>query len=316
MVLPGRAAGLPVWYGLPTPLMAGSPVESRDGRQERGRAVTDVVVGSPFRGWRASWAGSVRSCRATGSGTSRPRPGPGHPPVGTCTTRRCHGPCPRAPGSLDSLQESTACGLSPSARQTRDTWVWLSPWSAAIDRVDQCASPPGGTPSRVLLISASTCWSDNVLAAPAAARPPDRPAGRPGTGRAAWRPSAHSPRACVTLAPPKGRPRTPGRSSSAAPTAPTTPDPEPTRPAPSAHDQTGQEASQQVPRYPDPTQTNNELTTRDVRRGDIDPRRLIGCPSAHRASHGSSSCPSLRSIATPACSGRSRRLARSARWSP
>jgi len=40
-------------------------------------------------------------------------------------------------GSVDSFQVSTRCGLSPNARQIRDTAVWLSPVARAIDRVDQ-----------------------------------------------------------------------------------------------------------------------------------------------------------------------------------
>ena len=45
---------------------------------------------------------------------------------------------PTNSGSVDSFHESTKCGLSPNARQIRDTAVWLSPTALAIDRVDQC----------------------------------------------------------------------------------------------------------------------------------------------------------------------------------
>lgn len=43
-------------------------------------------------------------------------------------------------GSVDSFQVSTTCGLSPNARQIRETADWLMPASAAMDRVDQCES--------------------------------------------------------------------------------------------------------------------------------------------------------------------------------
>jgi hypothetical protein len=40
-------------------------------------------------------------------------------------------------GSVDSFQLSTRCGLSPDARQIRETAVWFRPTAFAIDRVDQ-----------------------------------------------------------------------------------------------------------------------------------------------------------------------------------
>jgi hypothetical protein len=40
-------------------------------------------------------------------------------------------------GSVLSFQVSTRCGLSPKARQIRDTDDCDNPVSAAIDRVDQ-----------------------------------------------------------------------------------------------------------------------------------------------------------------------------------
>jgi hypothetical protein len=58
-------------------------------------------------------------------------------------------------GSVDSFQVCTACGLSPNARQIRDTADCDIPVADAIDRVDQCASCPGVS-SKVLVITSST----------------------------------------------------------------------------------------------------------------------------------------------------------------
>ena len=52
-------------------------------------------------------------------------------------------------GSVDSFQVSTTCGLSPNARQIRETADWDMPVAAAIDRVDQCVSSSGGVCSSV-----------------------------------------------------------------------------------------------------------------------------------------------------------------------
>jgi hypothetical protein len=51
-------------------------------------------------------------------------------------------------GSADSFHVSTRCGLSPKARQIRDTDNCDSPVSPAIDLVDQCVSCPGPFPVR------------------------------------------------------------------------------------------------------------------------------------------------------------------------
>ena len=52
-------------------------------------------------------------------------------------------------GSVDSLNVSWRCGLSPNARQIREIADWLIPVAAAIDRVDQCVASTG-LDSRVL----------------------------------------------------------------------------------------------------------------------------------------------------------------------
>src|SRR3979411_1509609 len=69
-------------------------------------------------------------------------------------------------GSVDSFHVSTRCGLRPKARQIREIAVWDMPVSRAMDRVDQCVSPLAGFSSRVLTITASTCSSVMVRAAP------------------------------------------------------------------------------------------------------------------------------------------------------
>ena len=61
-------------------------------------------------------------------------------------------------GSLESFHVSWRCGCKPNARQIRETAVWESPTSAAIDRVDQCVAS-FGVDSNVLTITSSTCAS-------------------------------------------------------------------------------------------------------------------------------------------------------------
>src|SRR5579884_1521206 len=61
-------------------------------------------------------------------------------------------------GSVDSFQVCTRCGLSPNARQIRETADCDIPVAAAIDRVDQCVSRPDVS-SRVLVIIRSICSS-------------------------------------------------------------------------------------------------------------------------------------------------------------
>jgi hypothetical protein len=63
--------------------------------------------------------------------------------------------------SFDSFQLSWRCGCSPNARQILTTAVWLSPTSAAIDRVDQCVASFGAL-SSVLVITSST-WASVIL---------------------------------------------------------------------------------------------------------------------------------------------------------
>jgi hypothetical protein len=80
-------------------------------------------------------------------------------------------------GSVDSFQVWTKCGLSPNARQIRDTAVWLNPTCLAIDRVDQWVSWRGGGSSRVLVITCSTWVSVIVRGRPgrgSSDRPPSR----------------------------------------------------------------------------------------------------------------------------------------------
>ena len=83
-------------------------------------------------------------------------------------------------GSVDSFQVWTMWGLRPKARQIRDTAVWFMPADLAIDRVDQCVSPFGGSCSSVAVITFSTCSSVTVR-------------GRPGRG-SSLRPSSRDSR--------------------------------------------------------------------------------------------------------------------------
>jgi hypothetical protein len=55
-------------------------------------------------------------------------------------------------GSVDSLNVSTRCGLSPNARQIRLTVERDIPALVAIDRVDQCVAS-AGTSSRVFTMT-------------------------------------------------------------------------------------------------------------------------------------------------------------------
>jgi len=58
------------------------------------------------------------------------------------------------------------CGLRPKARQIRETADWDMPADRAIDRVDQCVSPPAGSCSSVAVITFSTCSSVTVRGRP------------------------------------------------------------------------------------------------------------------------------------------------------
>ena len=69
-------------------------------------------------------------------------------------------------GSVDSFQVCTTCGLRPKARQIRETADWDMPADLAIDRVDQCVSPPGGGCSSVAVMTRSTCSSVTVRGRP------------------------------------------------------------------------------------------------------------------------------------------------------
>jgi hypothetical protein len=49
-------------------------------------------------------------------------------------------------GSVESLNASVRCGLSPNARQIRLTAVWFIPNARASDRVDQWVASLGWSP--------------------------------------------------------------------------------------------------------------------------------------------------------------------------
>jgi hypothetical protein len=68
-------------------------------------------------------------------------------------------------GSLDSLNVSVRCGLSPNARQIRRTLVGDIPVWRAISRVDQWVASVGVS-SKVLTTTRSTCSSVIVRGAP------------------------------------------------------------------------------------------------------------------------------------------------------
>ncbi len=68
-------------------------------------------------------------------------------------------------GSAESFQVCIACGLSPNARQIRETADCDMPVAAAIDRVDQCVSRPG-VDSNVLVTTSSTRSSEMTRGRP------------------------------------------------------------------------------------------------------------------------------------------------------
>ena len=68
-------------------------------------------------------------------------------------------------GSGDSLNSPSRWGLSPNARQIRDTAVCETPAAAAIDRVDQRAASRGAS-SRVRTTTSSTLASAMVRGGP------------------------------------------------------------------------------------------------------------------------------------------------------
>jgi hypothetical protein len=84
-------------------------------------------------------------------------------------------------GSVDSFQVCTAWGLSPNARQIRDTVDCDMPVAAAIDRVDQCVSCPGVS-SSVLVITCSTRSSPINRGRPGRGSS-DNPSSRPARNR-------------------------------------------------------------------------------------------------------------------------------------
>src|SRR5213078_4476461 len=83
----------------------------------------------------------------------------------------------------DSFQVSTRWGLRPKARQIREIAVWDMPVLRAMDRVDQCVSPPAGVSSRVLTITVST-WSSVIVRAAPGLGSSTRPSRRSVTNRA------------------------------------------------------------------------------------------------------------------------------------
>src|SRR6185369_1766194 len=81
-------------------------------------------------------------------------------------------------GSVLSFHVSTTCGLSPNARQIRETDDCDSPLSPAIDLVVQCVSWPRPFSVSTRVTTTSTCSSVIVRGAPgraASARPPTPP---------------------------------------------------------------------------------------------------------------------------------------------
>ena len=79
-------------------------------------------------------------------------------------------------GSVDSLNVSTRCGLSPNAFHTRPIVDFDSPECAAIEARDQCVAS-AGVASSVLTITSSTCSSVIFRGAPgrvSSARPSNR----------------------------------------------------------------------------------------------------------------------------------------------
>ena len=68
-------------------------------------------------------------------------------------------------GSVESLNASVRCGLSPKARQIRLTAVWFSPSARASDRVDQWVASVGVV-SRVVTMTCSMRSSVSLRDAP------------------------------------------------------------------------------------------------------------------------------------------------------
>ena len=62
-------------------------------------------------------------------------------------------------GSVLSFHVPAMCGWRPKARQIRETADCDMPCDLAIDRVDQCVSPPAGACSSVAFMTCSTCSS-------------------------------------------------------------------------------------------------------------------------------------------------------------
>ena len=211
LLMPVPALGLPDH-------LAGRHVQR--GEQARG-AVPDVVVGLPCGapGIIGS-TGAVRSSAciwlfSSTASTMAPSGGSRYSPTMSRTfSMNC--------GSVDSFQSSTRCGLSPKARQIRETAVWLSPhaWpSSASTSEYPCwrrlfqASPPRPARPRRRSIS---------VARPAAARPTAPPAAGPRTAIATYPPCPATPRAAPPPACSASRPRTPARSAPASPAPATT----------------------------------------------------------------------------------------------
>jgi hypothetical protein len=69
-------------------------------------------------------------------------------------------------GPVLSFHVWTRCGLRPKARQILDTADWDMPAALAIDRVDQCVSPSGGSCFKVAVMTFSTCSSVTVRGRP------------------------------------------------------------------------------------------------------------------------------------------------------
>ena len=94
-------------------------------------------------------------------------------------------------GSVDSFHVWTMCGLRPKARQIRDTADWDMPADLAINRVDQCVSPSGGSCSSVAVMTLSTCSSVTVRGRPGRGSSlSPLPAATPGTSTATCPPSS------------------------------------------------------------------------------------------------------------------------------
>src|SRR4029453_12858100 len=112
------------------------------------------IIGStgwdPARAW--IWDFSSTDSTSARSGGSRYSP---------TTSRTFSTNC----GSLDSLNPSARCGLSPNAFQIRPTVDLLSPDRLAIDARDQCVAS-AGVSSNVATITASTCSSVIVRGTP------------------------------------------------------------------------------------------------------------------------------------------------------